>query len=62
MTTAIENGDQDREEGAYGSLGNVYQLLGDYRKAIEYHEKHFKIGIEIGDRGGEGAAYGWKSW
>ena len=32
--------------------------LGDYRKAIEYHEKHLKIAIEIGDRGGEGRAYG----
>ena len=26
--------------------------------AIEYHEKDFKIAIEIGDRGGEGGAYG----
>ena len=32
--------------------------LGDYQKAIEYHEKHLKIAIEIGDRGGEGGAYG----
>ncbi|XP_044171785.1 tetratricopeptide repeat protein 28-like, partial [Acropora millepora] len=32
--------------------------LGDYRKAIKYHEKHLKIAIEIGDRGGEGGAYG----
>ncbi|XP_044170811.1 tetratricopeptide repeat protein 28-like, partial [Acropora millepora] len=32
--------------------------LGDYRKAIEYHEKHLKIATEIGDRGGEGRAYG----
>ena len=31
--------------------------MGDYRKAIEYHEKHLKITIEIGDRGGEGASY-----
>ena len=27
------------------------------RKAIEYHEKHLKIAIEIGDRAGEGRAY-----
>ena len=32
--------------------------LGDIRKAIEYHEKHLKIAIEIGDRAGEGRAYG----
>ena len=54
LTTAIQNGDRDREEGAYSSLGNVYQSLGDYRKAIEYHGKHLKIAIEIGDREGEG--------
>ena len=40
------------------NIGNAYQCLGDYRKAIEYHEKSLKIDIEIGDRGGEGSAYG----
>ena len=34
------------------------QSLGDYQKAIEYHEKDLKIAKEIGDRAGEGAAYG----
>ena len=29
-----------------------------FRKAIEYQEKHLKIAIEIGDRAGEGRAYG----
>ena len=32
--------------------------LGDYPKAIEYHEKHLKIAKEMGDQGGEGRAYG----
>ena len=32
--------------------------LGDYQKSIEYQEKHLKIAIEIGDRVGEGRAYG----
>ena len=32
--------------------------LGNFRKAIECHEKHLKIAIEIGDRAGEGRAYG----
>ena len=36
----------------------TYASLGDYQKAIEYHEKHLKIAIEIGDRAGEGRAYG----
>ena len=32
--------------------------MGGFRKAIEYHEKHLKIAIEIGNREGEGRAYG----
>ena len=35
----------------------VGKELGDYRKSIEYHEKHLKIAIEIGDRSGQ-RAYG----
>ena len=58
LRSAIENGDRDREQGAYGTLGNAYQLLGDYRKAIEYPEKDLKIAIEIGDQGGEEGANG----
>ena len=57
MTTAIENGDRDRDGAAYADLGNAYELLGDYRKGREYHDKNFKIAIEIGDRGGKGRAY-----
>ncbi|XP_067024118.1 tetratricopeptide repeat protein 28-like isoform X2 [Acropora muricata] len=32
--------------------------LGDFRKAIEYHEKLLKVAREVGDRVGEGNAYG----
>ena len=32
--------------------------MGDYRKAVEYHEKLLKIAQEIGYRSGEGGAYG----
>jgi len=28
------------------------------QQSIEYHERHLKIAIEIGDRDGEGSAYG----
>ncbi|XP_044172276.1 G-protein-signaling modulator 2-like, partial [Acropora millepora] len=49
---------QAGEGTAYGNLGCAYQSLSDYRKAIEYHEKHLEIAKEIGDRAGEGRAYG----
>ena len=58
MKIAIDIGDRSQEGGAYGNLGNAYQSLCEYQKAIEYHEKHLKIAIEIGDRAGEGRAYG----
>ena len=50
--------DQEGSEKVYIRHGKDFQLLGVYRKAIKYHEKHLKIAIEIGDRGGEGAANG----
>ena len=40
------------------ALGIAYYNLGDFRKAIEYHERHLKISKEVGDRAGEGRAYG----
>ena len=58
MKIAKEIGDRAGEGRAYGNLGNAYHSLGDYQKAIEYHEKHLKIAKEIGDRAGEGRAYG----
>ena len=37
---------------------NVYKCLGDFQKAIEYHERHLNISKQVGDRAGEGHAYG----
>ena len=39
------------------SLGNVYYSLGEYQKAIEFHQQSLAITREIGDRGGEGNSY-----
>jgi len=39
-------------------LGDAYKFLGEYRRAIEYHEKHLEIAREIADRQGEGIALG----
>ncbi|WP_353737611.1 MULTISPECIES: tetratricopeptide repeat protein, partial [unclassified Microcystis] len=38
-------------------LGNVYYSLGEYQKAIEFHQQSLAITREIGDRGGEAASY-----
>ena len=42
----------------YGNLGNAYYSLGDFEKAIAYHNLHLKIAQEVGDKQGEGKAYG----
>ncbi|NCR25762.1 MAG: tetratricopeptide repeat protein, partial [Microcystis aeruginosa LE13-04] len=39
------------------SLGNVYNSLGEYQKAIEFYQQSLAITREIGDRGGEGNSY-----
>ena len=51
-------GDRAGEGKAYCNLGNAYDGLGDFRKAIEYHERDLKISKEVGDKVGEGGAYG----
>ena len=58
MKIAKEIGDRAGEGRAYGNLGNVYRLLGDYQKAIEYHERDLEIAKRIGDRAEEARAYG----
>ena len=50
-------GDRVGEGLAYGNLGYAYDNLGEWQKAIEYHERHLKISKEVGDRAGEGEAY-----
>ncbi len=51
-----------KNKGKHGvilrNLGNVYWVMGETRKAIEYHEKAFKIAQEIGDRLNEGNQLG----
>ena len=40
------------------NLGNAYYSLGEYRKAIEYHEQALKIARDISHRQGEGQCLG----
>jgi hypothetical protein len=43
---------------SYGNHGCVYHSLGDFSKAIEYHMQYLAISKEVGNRAGEGKAYG----
>ncbi len=40
----------------YCSLGNAYQSLGQYQRAIDFHQQSIEIKREIGDRWGIGAS------
>ena len=60
----IKNQDKFGESACYTNLGNAYDNLGDFRKAIEYYEKSLGIAEEIEDKsveakicGNLGAAY-----
>ncbi len=52
----------EQETGKYGFalnvLGNVSQLLGHYKQAIDYHQQSLRIKKQIGDRDGEGDSLG----
>jgi tetratricopeptide (TPR) repeat protein len=42
----------------YSTLGRAYRSQGDYAKAIEHHTQDLAIAKEVGNRAGEGTAYG----
>jgi len=50
--------DRAKEGTLYGNLGNAYHILGDFKKAIEYYERHLEIAKEVRDRAGEGKSCG----
>jgi tetratricopeptide (TPR) repeat protein len=50
--------DRPRESVHLCNLGVAYQSLGEYRRAIEYHNQDLAIAREIGDRRGEGQTLG----
>ena len=58
LEIAQEAGDKAAIGLALGSLGNIYESLGDYPKAVEYHEQHLELAIEIDDLEQKGSAAG----
>jgi tetratricopeptide (TPR) repeat protein len=61
LTAAWQKNDE-RENWKYraalANSGNAYQSLGQYQRAIEFHQQWLNIAREIGDRFGEGSALG----
>ncbi|OCQ95114.1 hypothetical protein BCR12_06885 [Limnothrix sp. P13C2] len=55
---AREIGDRRGEANSLGNLGNAYYSLGQFQRAIDFHEQHRAIAREIGDRKGEANALG----
>ena len=53
----MDIGDRAGESSCYINLGIAYRSLGDYGKAIEYHDKSLEITKDIGDRAGESSCY-----
>ena len=51
-------GDVSKEGIAYGNLGTDYQELGDFKKAIHYHDLCLEIARKVGDVSIEVKAYG----
>jgi tetratricopeptide (TPR) repeat protein len=50
--------EQDCYRKSFNRLGNCYDFLGQYEKAIAYHQQHHDISEEIGDRQGVAISLG----
>ena len=57
LNEAREIGNKDAESTSLNNLGNAYQSLSDFKKAIEFHQLALRIAKDIGNKDGVGAAY-----
>ena len=46
----VEIGDRAAKGRACGNLGNVNYLLGNFLRAVHFHQERLKIAQEFGDR------------
>lgn len=54
LALAREIGDRREEGAALGSIGNVYNMVGEHRLALQFYAQDLVIAREIGDREGVG--------
>ena len=47
MALMIEIGDRAAQGRACGNLGNVHYLLGNFSRAIHFHQERLKIGMYL---------------
>jgi G-protein signaling modulator 2 len=50
MILMVEMEDRAAQGRACGNLGNVFYLLGNFSKAIDYHTERLKIADEFTDK------------
>ena len=58
VAAALRTSMPSKAAGVYCILGNAYQNLGNFSKALEHHKECLTMAKEVGDRAGEGRAYG----
>ncbi|MEK7834285.1 MAG: tetratricopeptide repeat protein, partial [Acidobacteriota bacterium] len=56
LSAARKLGNKDAQSWHLGNLGIAYWSLGEYQRAIEFHEQELAIEREIGNRNNEGKA------
>ena len=57
LSIAQAKGDKAEEGRVYNNLGNTFDSLGNFKKAVEYHNLHLTIAKDLGDKAWEGCAY-----
>ncbi|XP_022787469.1 tetratricopeptide repeat protein 28-like [Stylophora pistillata] len=58
LPTAKEELEVKHERPSYSNLSIAYNSLGQFKRAIRYHQRHLEIAKEVGDKAGEGISYG----
>ena len=58
VAAAVRTSMPSKAAWVYCILGIAFKSLGSFSKALEHHKEHLKIAKEVGDRAGEGRAYG----
>ena len=52
------NAELEVMKNSYANHGCTYCGLGQFKRAIKYHQRHLEIAKEMGDKAGEGVSYG----